>query len=459
MRRTTRRLAGIGAFGCGARVAAAPLLCRRLLGAALPLAIALAPAVGAQSLADRLKAVQSGQADHPRAQLPVFKALSAAGAAPAIPMVKGLVVVTAINMPPAGDYESIKSIVEVSSDAVQLNYSANRPTLQDKRLFDRPKDLGQADPMHEFPDKVSCRRTIDLADLQKAAAYSEYFCGHQVSSEHFPGTTSISTSTAVLEQLRAGQSVAFHFASNDFFAAFAQLGAQLTGEKPTGPQLTSYAGQMMYTCNLHRVGTSDVAVPVLLNDKPVDLPAVHAMCTLGDQEAHFFWLDQPANPVTLGFSTQEGLLEVVKITTPPAGSRAAGSAPQASGSAAGGAAALAQALADRKPVRIYGIYFDFNSATIKPESEPVLHEIVAVMQQHPDWKLSVSGFTDNIGGDKSNLALSQRRSAAVKAALVSRFKIDASRLVTAGYGASSPVDTNDTLEGRARNRRVELQRV
>lgn len=119
---------------------------------------------------------------------------------------------------------------------------------------------------------------------------------------------------------------------------------------------------------------------------------------------------------------------------------------------------MEQALADKKPVQIYGIYFDFNSAAIKPESEHELREIAAVMQKNPDWKLSVSGNTDNIGDGKSNLALSQKRAAAVKDALVSRFKISADRLVTDGYGASRPVETNDTLEGRARNRRVELQR-
>jgi outer membrane protein OmpA-like peptidoglycan-associated protein len=79
-------------------------------------------------------------------------------------------------------------------------------------------------------------------------------------------------------------------------------------------------------------------------------------------------------------------------------------------------------------------------------------------QKHPDWKLSVSGHTDSIGNDKANLALSQRRAAAVKDALVTRYKIDAIRLVTGGYGAARPIATNETLEGRARNRRVELQR-
>ncbi|HEX4179012.1 MAG TPA: OmpA family protein, partial [Rhizomicrobium sp.] len=71
---------------------------------------------------------------------------------------------------------------------------------------------------------------------------------------------------------------------------------------------------------------------------------------------------------------------------------------------------------------------------------------------------TVEGHTDNIGGDTYNLDLSKRRAAAVKNALVTRYHITADRLSTNGYGSSRPVETNDTLEGRARNRRVELTR-
>jgi outer membrane protein OmpA-like peptidoglycan-associated protein len=105
-----------------------------------------------------------------------------------------------------------------------------------------------------------------------------------------------------------------------------------------------------------------------------------------------------------------------------------------------------------------GFYFDFAGAVIKPESEPVLKAIAGVMEKHPAWKLNVEGHTDNIGGDEYNLELSKQRAAAVKAALVARYHVAADRLATAGYGASRPKDTNDTLEGRARNRRVELVR-
>jgi outer membrane protein OmpA-like peptidoglycan-associated protein len=116
-------------------------------------------------------------------------------------------------------------------------------------------------------------------------------------------------------------------------------------------------------------------------------------------------------------------------------------------------------LAAKRPVEIYDIYFDYNSAVIKPESDSILRQLGTIMQRHPDWKLRVTGHTDSVGGSGAgNRVLSQRRAAAVKAALTSRYKIAAGRLDSGGAGDSQPLATNATLEGRARNRRVELAR-
>jgi OmpA-OmpF porin, OOP family len=124
-----------------------------------------------------------------------------------------------------------------------------------------------------------------------------------------------------------------------------------------------------------------------------------------------------------------------------------------------GRGALEDGLLENRKVDVYGIYFDFNSDRIRPESEPVLKEIDSVMKRHPDWRLSIAGHTDNVGGNgEYNLQLSRRRSEAVRTALVGRFGISADRLTSDGYGAAAPKDTNDTPEGRARNRRVELVR-
>jgi outer membrane protein OmpA-like peptidoglycan-associated protein len=107
---------------------------------------------------------------------------------------------------------------------------------------------------------------------------------------------------------------------------------------------------------------------------------------------------------------------------------------------------------------VYGIYFELGSDALRDESEAVLTEIAEVMRRNPQWKLGIHGHTDAIGSDASNLDLSRRRADAVKGALVERHGIAAERLATEGYGASQPRATNETLEGRSRNRRVELVR-
>jgi outer membrane protein OmpA-like peptidoglycan-associated protein len=127
--------------------------------------------------------------------------------------------------------------------------------------------------------------------------------------------------------------------------------------------------------------------------------------------------------------------------------------------ASGAASPIEQALEETGRADVYSIYFTFDSDVIREESEPTLEQIAALMKRHPDWRLSINGHTDSIASDAYNLDLSRRRAAATMNALTSRYGIDPSRLASAGSGESSPKDTNDTLEGRARNRRVELIRL
>jgi outer membrane protein OmpA-like peptidoglycan-associated protein len=102
--------------------------------------------------------------------------------------------------------------------------------------------------------------------------------------------------------------------------------------------------------------------------------------------------------------------------------------------------------------------FDFAKATLLPDAQPVLAQVVAMLKADPALKLSVEGHTDGVGGAKTNQALSQQRAAAVVAALT-QAGIAANRLKAVGYGASKPVDSNETTEGRAKNRRVELVKL
>ena len=119
------------------------------------------------------------------------------------------------------------------------------------------------------------------------------------------------------------------------------------------------------------------------------------------------------------------------------------------------AKAMRNDLAETGKTIIQGIYFDTGSATIKSESEPALVEMVKLFKGAPELKVYVVGHTDNVGGLESNLKLSSDRAASVVKVLTAR-GIAASRLKSAGVGPYSPVASNDTDGGKAKNRRVEF---
>jgi len=105
---------------------------------------------------------------------------------------------------------------------------------------------------------------------------------------------------------------------------------------------------------------------------------------------------------------------------------------------------------------IYGIYFDTDKAVVKPESERALQEVVKLLTQNPSLKVYVVGHTDSTGDILHNMTLSEARAKAVVAVLTAKQGIAASRLSAYGCGPLAPVASNDTEEGRAKNRRVEL---
>jgi OOP family OmpA-OmpF porin len=123
---------------------------------------------------------------------------------------------------------------------------------------------------------------------------------------------------------------------------------------------------------------------------------------------------------------------------------------------AAGGKKLYDALAASGRVATQGIFFDVNSDRIRGESTPTLKEIGDMLAQHADLKLTIEGHTDNTGTAAGNQSLSERRAAAVRQYLIDSFRIDGGRLTSAGFGATKPVASNDTPEGRQNNRRVEL---
>jgi len=413
---------------------------------------------------------------------------SAQTAAPEIPLCSGLTVVTAIGSS-TGDYESIKTIESMDAKEVHLKYSAES-MFSDGFSSDAPK-LKQ----------TNLHRTILTSDLTTAATYQQVYLDK--SAETIPGTTAIGTSQALLRALKTVGEVEMKFSN-------AYGGLELTTDPTKRPNYYDY----LQSVKLKRVAL--VKVPVVVNDQLTELTAIRAQGESVGDKVEFDFLDNENNPLTLAFrmgidgvpplipdeakfcddwrkhperpmprldlmSAHSGrcdmpnggdlnTLRVIKINSrcngpagPMAGNQGGGGQVPDGGSIgvgeSEGAKALEQALSQDKKVDIYSIYFSFNSDKLRDESQPTLKDIAEVMRRHPDWKLQVNGHTDAIGGVQSNLELSKRRAAAVKNALVQQFKIDGGRFSTSGYGKSQPKDTNDTLEGRARNRRVELMRI
>jgi outer membrane protein OmpA-like peptidoglycan-associated protein len=186
---------------------------------------------------------------------------------------------------------------------------------------------------------------------------------------------------------------------------------------------------------LIRTGTG--TVDVLVNDTVIPLPALQAEVGLRDptgalppQHETFLVLDDERFPVVLDNqrTTTRAKIQYTKITY-PAPSSLEGDLER-----------------DRKAI-VYGIYFDYSSAEIRPESEPVLREIAGVMAAHPEWRIRIEGHTDAIGGDAFNRDLSVRRATAVRTALAERHRVAPERLDVSGAGASRPQDRNDTPRG------------
>ena len=101
------------------------------------------------------------------------------------------------------------------------------------------------------------------------------------------------------------------------------------------------------------------------------------------------------------------------------------------------------------------IEFDTGKWDIKPKYDNEIKQVADFMKAHPETKVVIQGHTDNVGTEASNIKLSQERADSVKGYLVDKFGIASDRLRAVGYGPNKPIASNDTEEGRQKNRRVE----
>jgi len=116
---------------------------------------------------------------------------------------------------------------------------------------------------------------------------------------------------------------------------------------------------------------------------------------------------------------------------------------------------LLERLKPGKRVTLNNIFFDFNSAKLKPASFSELNKVVRLLKANPDISIRINGHTDNIGTDEYNLDLSLRRAKAVYDYLIEN-GIAPGRLAYKGFGSTRPVTENQTEKGRAQNRRTEI---
>ena len=341
---------------------------------------------------------------------------AAAQQAPEIPLVAGLKITFAVHVPdggPAakgvvqGDYELVVDVNRVADDAIGLTTRVEGQDAAGK------------------PVNVTISRRVSRQDL--ASARLQILGFHTSDPPEITGSTALGPSLAVLRDLRTTGSASFSVQNFRY--------------------LSTSAG------TLARAETA-VKFTVLINGTRAELPAIRATGQLkygnNVRPWEYLLLDHPQLPLTLHFAvggvgapmpfTAETTRDIVRIDFPTTDRR------------------LETALTDSCRVEVPGIYFDFNQATLNPLSRSALNDIAALLTRQAAWWIAIEGHTDNVGTDAYNRDLSTRRAAAVKEALVADFKVAANRLTTAGFGESRPREPNDTIAGRARNRRVELVR-
>ena len=166
------------------------------------------------------------------------------------------------------------------------------------------------------------------------------------------------------------------------------------------------------------------------NERVANVPAVEGFQPVGFRVRMDPWLDEANNPMLVrGFRYAEG------------------------------GKTLKEQLDEAGRIVTHGILFDSGSDKIKAESYKTLADIGQLLTESPALRLSVEGHTDSDGADQANLTLSENRAKSVRSYLMETFKIDGARLESKGLGETKPIDTNDTPEGKANNRRVELVKI
>ncbi len=335
----------------------------------------------------------------------------AAQTAPSIPLEAGLTIVSALRFP-EGDRENLVRVTELSSAGAHYTW--------------RYKQDGRSGEFSRF---------VRATDLAGAPRLDQIFLSS--GPEESPGFTAFSISNAVYRRLHTEPEVPFTVTSILDGGPLRQIG-------PLGAMMGS---RITMRGTLALVSPKPEPMPVLLNGRRVNLATLHLVGHFAFQgkssQTDLWVVADSTHPLILRVVNGSDVLQTIRIDHP--------AAPQS-------VQAVEKALTTACRAELPGIYFDFNSSSLDPASDPVLASVAGFLEKHPDWTIAVEGHTDNVGGAAFNQTLSAKRADAVRQALTAQYHIAPARLQASGFGDTRPLESNATLEGRARNRRVELVR-
>jgi outer membrane protein OmpA-like peptidoglycan-associated protein len=345
--------------------------------------------------------------------------------APQVPLVTGLVLGSVLHSP----LSEREDVLEVrSADATGVHYAWHERTI-----------TREGDTTTGFR-----KRLVRASDLAGAPRFDDTFGADEVDR---PGFTALTLSSAVYRQLE-----------NAGTAPFSMIVTRPVEGRPgaTPAALAGlFAGQRVkYKGSLTKVSPAPERFPLLVSGRRTAVPALHLHGTFLDGLRRTEWelwvLADSAHPLLLKSVLGDDVFQMVRADLP--------NDPPAKDGVPVELELLKKELDETCRLELPGVYFAFGTAAIDPISDRALAEVAHALVSHPDWKFTVEGHTDSIGAAAANQVLSRRRAEAVRARLAERHGVDTRAWGAVGYGAGRPRESNATIEGRARNRRVELVR-
>ncbi|MFL5518624.1 MAG: OmpA family protein [Gemmatimonadales bacterium] len=341
-----------------------------------------------------------------------------------IPLVTGLVLGSVLHSP-LGEREDVIEIR--SADATGAHYDWHERTIQ-----------ANGDTV-----EGARKRFVSAADLAGAARFDDVFGPKE---QERPGFTALTLSSAVYRELAGDGSAPFSL-------MVAPQDARRTAVTSTALDALFTAGRVRYKGTLTKVSPAPEPFPLLVDGMRTELPALHVKGAFASGLKRTDWdlwvLADSAHPMLLKSVLEGDVFQVVRADLPDHSVK--------KGSTIESRMIEAE-LVKRCRIEIPGVYFAFGTAAIDPVSDRALAELAKGLAGHRDWKITVEGHTDSVGTDAANRKLSERRAEAVRARLAQRHEVDTKSWGAVGYGATRPRESNATIEGRARNRRVELVR-